>query len=108
MNKILVTVLGVILVSGAVSAWAGKAERQQFERCEADIVAHFGRGTRLQLRGITRDDDRVDMRIMVRVPNAGNEAVVCSRDSAGSYLLVDDEGVALLPAVGQEQLTQAR
>lgn len=105
MNKVLVTILGVLLVSGAVSAWAGKAEREQFDQCKADIVAHFGDGTRTRLRNVSQDDAGVSMRILVRAASGGNIPVVCTMDGAGAYILTDDDGVALSSAAPAEQLT---
>lgn len=107
MNKVLVTTLGVILVAGAVSAWAGKAERLQFEQCEADIVAHYGKGTRMRLRSVSRGDEGTSMRILVRAAQGGNEAVVCTADVNGVNTLTGDDGVALAPAtvVSEEQVT---
>jgi hypothetical protein len=66
MKKVLVTTLGVLLATGAVSAWAGKEERQQLADCKADIVPHYGGGTRATLRSIMRGRDGTSMRIMVR------------------------------------------
>jgi hypothetical protein len=109
MNKVLVTTLGVILVTGAVSTWAGKEERLQLEQCEADIVEHYGKGTRTRLRSVSRGDDGISMRILVRSAQGGNEAVVCTADINGLNTLMSSDGVSLAPTVvaGEEQVTLA-
>lgn len=109
MNKVLVTTLGVILATGAVSAFAGKAERAQLEQCQADIVAHYGKGTRSRLSKITRGDDGMSMRLLVRPANGANLPVVCTEVGEGSYSLTDEAGVALIPAgnSAEQQVTLA-
>ena len=109
MNKVLVTTIGVVLVAGAVSAWAGQAEKQQLKECNAEIVEHFGKGTRTRLSRVTRGDDGVSMRILVRAAEGGNEPVICTAVDGDNYLLTNEDGVALTP-VGEaagEQVTLA-
>ena len=110
MNKVLVTTLGVVLAAGAVSAWAGKAEREQLELCNAEIVEHFGKGTRMRLAKIQRGDDGIAMRMLVRPAGGDNTPVVCVSQNPGSVSLTDEAGVALAPAMGsdEQQVTLAQ
>ena len=103
MNKFLVTALGVVLATGAVSAFAGQAERDQLELCQAEVVEHFGKGTRMRLSKIVRGDDGVAMRLLVRPAGAKNTPVVCTTTAPGSVTLSDEAGVALVPAVESDE-----
>ena len=103
MNKVLVTTFGVVLAATAVSAWAGKAEREQLELCNAEIVEHFGKGTRMRLSKIVRDDDSLAMRMLVRPAGGDNTPVVCVATVPGSVSLTDEAGVALAPSVQADE-----
>jgi hypothetical protein len=109
MNKVLVTTIGVVLATGAVSAWAGKEDRQQLAECKAEIVEHFGEGTRTRLRSIQRGRDGTAMRILVRPADGENEVVVCTEEGDGRYRLTDREGIALVqPAAAEERVSLAQ
>lgn len=108
MNKVIIMSLGVLLATGAVSALAGKEDRQQLTACKADIVALYGDGTRSRLRSIMRDEEGTAMRIMVRPASGNNELVVCTSMGDGLNSLTDRDGVALAaPGNAEETVSLA-
>ena len=110
MHRILITTIGVVLVSGAVSAFAGQAERDQLTACRAAIAEHFGDGTYTHLRRVRRGISKTELRILARAASGGNAVVVCTARHDGALLLRDRDGLALRPVHGggaQEQVTMA-
>jgi hypothetical protein len=107
MNKVIVTTIGVLLATAAVSASAGREYRQQLTQCKADIAAHYGAEARTRLRSIKRGQDGTTMRLLVMPAVADSEVVLCVGDGAGPNLLTDRDGIALAPAAAAEQISQA-
>ncbi len=54
MKKVLTTTLGVLLMAGAVSAFADKQDRENLALCKADIAEYYGDNARTRLRSIKR------------------------------------------------------
>ncbi len=108
MKKVLATTLGVILATGAVSALAGKQDRESLEHCKADISAVYGDNTRVRLRSIKRGESLTEMRMMVTPRGAGNQVVVCAVSADGSTQLSDRDGVAILAAEAADTVSLAR
>ena len=106
-KKILAGTLGIILATGAVSALAGKEDRENLAQCKADIGALYGDNTRMRLRSIKRGAAATQLRLMVTPRDAGNLVVVCSVDREGTVHLADRDGIALLPTEEGGALTRA-
>ena len=103
MKKVIVTTLGILLASSAVSSFAAKQDRENLALCKSDINAYYGDSTRMRLRSIKRDDDATHMRLMVNPKGGSNIVVVCSIDTAGVSSLETRDGIALtLPAEEQK------
>ncbi|MEM1188621.1 MAG: hypothetical protein AAGI72_08850 [Pseudomonadota bacterium] len=108
MKKILATTLGVLLALGAVSALAGKQDRENLEHCKADINVLYGDGTRVRLRSIKREETRTELRMMVTPRGAGNQVVVCAVSPDGSTQLSDRAGIALRASEAADTVSLAR
>lgn len=108
MKKVLVSVLGVILATSAVTAFAGKADRANLAQCEADVEAYYGERTRVRLRSIKRLENETQMRLMVTPGSGGsNQVLVCRVAADGNTSLADRDGVALAPSGEQEAVSMA-
>lgn len=109
MKKVLASTLGVILATSAVTAFAGKEDRENLAQCKADVDAYYGERTRVRLRSIKRLDTETQMRLMVTPGSGGsNQVVVCSVGLDGLTSLADRDGVALAPMGGQDAVSLAR
>lgn len=109
MKKVLATTLGVILATGAVSALAGKADRESLAQCQADLDAYYGERTRVRLRSIKRLDSETQLRLMVTPGSGGsNQVVVCSVGTDGVTSLADRDGVALAPMNDEDAVSMTR
>ena len=97
MKKILVTTLGVVLATGAVSALADRQDRANLTQCKADIEAYYGEDARARLRGIRRGAGETHMRLVVTPESEASRVVVCSVSRDGASSLADGNGVALAP-----------
>ena len=107
MKKFIVSSLGIILATGAVSAFAGKKDQENLAQCKADVKAHYGEQTRMRLRSIKRGEEETHMRLMVSAPE-GNTLVVCSVDAAGASSLADRDGVALVTNTDEQRVSLAQ
>ena len=108
MKKVLVSVFGVILATSAVTAFAGKADRDNLAQCKADVDAYYGERTRVRLRSIKRLESETQMRLMVTPGSGGsNEVLVCRVDVDGSTSLADRDGVALASSSEEEAVSMA-
>jgi hypothetical protein len=96
-KKILATMLGVILATGAVSALADRQDRANLAQCKADIGAYFGEDTRARLQGIKRSHGETHMRLIVTPESGSNRLVICSVSRDGASSLADRHGVAVAP-----------
>lgn len=108
MKKVIAATLGIVLATGAVSALAGKQDREQLAQCKIDIDAHYGDATRMRLRSIKRGEGETHLRLMVTPAEGGNRVVICSVAGDGASRLTDADGVALAEPETSEGLTLAR
>ena len=95
MNKVIVTILGVLLATGAASALAGSGDREQLAQCKALVSAHFGDEARTRLRSIRTRADGTHMRLNVTPEGGERQSIVCTQDDQG-LSLTTPEGVALV------------
>jgi hypothetical protein len=95
MKKIIVSSVGILLTASAVSAFAGKEDRENLAQCKADVESYYGESTRTRLRSIKHTAGETHMRLMVKPKDGENAVVVCSISRDGASSLADGEGVAL-------------
>ncbi|MDP5054379.1 MAG: hypothetical protein NWP69_11365, partial [Congregibacter sp.] len=105
MKKVIVSTLGIILATGAVSAFAGKQDRENLAQCKADINAYYGDSTRTRLRSIKRSSGETHLRLMVNPKDGENTVIVCSVASDGGSRLATGDGVALTGPATQEKVS---
>ncbi|WP_439102025.1 hypothetical protein [Congregibacter sp.] len=108
MKKILVSSIGIILATSAVSAFAAKQDRENLAQCKADINAYYGDNTRTRLRSIKRRAGETDLRLMVNPKNGENTVIVCSVSGDGASSLATDDGVALTSTEGEQKVSYAQ
>ncbi|EAQ96802.1 hypothetical protein [Congregibacter litoralis] len=108
MKKILVSSIGIILATGAVSAFAAKQDRENLAQCKADINAYYGDNTRTRLRSIKRSAGETHLRLMVNPKNGENTVIVCSVSSEGASSLATGDGVALTSPEGEQKVSYAK
>lgn len=106
MKKVLVSTFGIILATGAVSAFAAKQDRENLTQCKADIVSYYGESTRTRLRSIKRSAGETHLRMMVNPKDGENTVVVCSISNDGASSLATGDGVALTAPVAQDNAEQ--
>ena len=107
MKKLVVSALGVVLATSAVSAFAGKKDQENLAQCKADVKAYYGEDTRMRLRSIKRSSGETHLRLMVGA-DSGNTLVVCSVSRDGISSLADSEGVALVAPATEEKVSLAQ
>jgi hypothetical protein len=95
MKKIIASSLGIVLAASAVSAFAGKEDRENLAQCKADIESYYGESTRTRLRSIKHTAGETHMRLRVKPQGGENTIIVCSISREGTSSLADGEGVAL-------------
>jgi len=107
MNKVLVSMVGVVLATSATAALAGSGDRQQLADCKQLVSSHFGDEARTRLRSIRSRSDGTHMRLSVRPGDGSRHAIVCTRSDEGLSLNTSD-GVALVaPAEAVETISLA-
>ncbi|MFT4767355.1 MAG: hypothetical protein ACI8RN_000481 [Glaciecola sp.] len=105
MKKIIVSTIGIVLAAGAVSAFAGKADRESLAQCTADIESYYGDSTRTRLRSIKRSSGETHLRLMVNPKDGENTVVVCSVGNDGSSSLANGDGVALITPKAEQKVS---
>ena len=108
MKKIIVSTLGIILAAGAVSAFAGKQDREHLAQCTADIKSYYGDGTRTRLRSIKRSSGETHLRLMVNPRDGENTVVICSVGNSGASSLATKDGVALTTPAAEQKVSYTR
>ena len=107
MKKVLASTLGVIIAASAVSAFAGKGDRENLAQCKSDIESYYGERTRTRLRSIRHSSGESHLRLMVRPRGGENTVIVCSVSRDGASSLATDDGVALNKSGPQEKVSLA-
>lgn len=102
MNKVIVTVAGVLLATGAATALAGSGDSEQLAQCKALVSTHFGDDARTRLRSVRSRADGTHMQLSVKPGDGSRHRLICSRDDQGISLTTRD-GVALVPAADAPQ-----
>lgn len=108
MRKLILTIVGVVLTTSAVSVFAAKQDRENLEQCKAEITRYYGDRTRMRLRSVSRGEGTMELRIMATPRNGANALIACAIGADGVVTLRDQEGMALLPIRGDEALSLAR
>ncbi|MDA8962311.1 hypothetical protein N9H37_03050 [Congregibacter sp.] len=108
MKKIIVSTIGIILAAGAVSAFAGKADRENLAQCKADIESYYGESTRTRLRSIKRSSGETHLRLMVNPKDGENTVIVCSVGNDGASSLANGDGVALTAPIAEQKVSYAK
>lgn len=108
MKKVLVSSIGIILATGAVSAFAGKQDRENLAQCKADIESYYGDSTRTRLRSIKRSSGETHLRLMVNPKDGENTVIVCSVSSDGASSLATGDGVALSSSESEQKVSLAQ
>lgn len=107
MKKVIVTTLGILLATGAVSSFAAKQDRENLAQCKSDINAYYGEGTRTRLRSIKRETDATHLRLMVNPEGGKNTVVVCSVSPDGVSSLETRDGIALTLPTKEQKVSVA-
>ena len=107
MKKMIATTLGVVLAAGAVSAFAGKDDRENLAQCKADVKAYYGDQTRMRLRSIKQRSGESHLTMMVTPKGGNNTVVVCAVDRDGMSSLATRDGVALTPVADEQKVSLA-
>jgi hypothetical protein len=105
MQKILTTSLGVLLMAGAVSAFADKQDRENLAACKEGINAYYGDDARTRLRSIKRSSGESQFRLMVNPRGGSNTVVVCAVDDEGALRLQNGDGVALVKESSEQAVS---
>lgn len=108
MKKVIATTLGVVLAASAVSAFAGKSDRESLAQCKADVTAYYGDDARVKLNSMKQRSGITHLRLKV-IPSDSDSAVInCAIDRDGVSSLTTRDGVALTPVSDEQKVSLAQ
>ena len=106
MNKVVASLIMGVALSGAGVAQAESALSQQLTECKTELASIYGEETRMRLDGKAPGKGSI-LKLRVYPEGQGVSRVRCTRDADGSLSLVNQHGLALVPARQDEDALSA-